>query len=305
MFKFILRRLLQAVPVLLIVATVTFFVMRVVPGGPFASEKATTEEIRKALDDHYGLNLPLWRQYLGYVANAARGDFGPSFKYANRSVTELISESFPVSAELGLWALLFALPVGTLLGVLAAIRPNSWLDRAASGTALGGICLPTFVTGPLFVLVFAMGMGQFSPSGWDFARDRVLPALTLGLVYAAYIARLERGAMVEVLRLDFIRAARARGASELAVVMKHGLRNSLLPVVSFLGPATAGLVTGSFVIESIFNIPGLGRHFINSISNRDFTLTLGAVLFYSALIVLMNLIADVLLAWLNPKIRME
>ncbi|MBI3881604.1 MAG: ABC transporter permease, partial [Verrucomicrobia bacterium] len=302
MLNFLLRRFGQTLVVLLVVATVTFFTLRAVPGGPFSQEKATTDEIKQALEEHYGLNRPLWQQYLAYLGNAVRGDFGPSFKYANRSVTELIAESFPVSLELGVWALLFALPVGIALGVLAALRPGSWLDRAASATALGGICLPTFVTGPLFILVFALWLGRFMPMGWDFPRDRVLPALTLGLVYAAYVARLSRGGMVEVLRLDYIRAARARGAPEWLVVCKHGLRNSLLPVVSFLGPATAGLVTGSFVIETIFHIPGLGRHFINSIANRDYTLTLGTVLFYSALIVLMNLVADLALGWLNPKI---
>jgi oligopeptide transport system permease protein len=305
MLKFLFRRLCQFVPVLLIVATATFFMVRLAPGGPFDKEQQTTAEIKAMIEKHYGLDRPLWQQYLDYLWHAVRGDLGPSFKYANRSVNELIADAFPVSLELGLWSLLIALALGITLGVIASLRPNSWIDYLPSSIALGGVCLPTFVMGPIFVLVFALALGQFNASGWDFPRDRVLPSFTLGLFYAGYVARLTRSGMLEVLRQEYIRTARAKGASELQVVVKHGLRNGLLPVVSFLGPATAGIVTGSFVIETIFNIPGLGRFFVTSAFNRDYTMVLGTVLFYATLILVLNLISDIALALLNPKIRLD
>ena len=237
------------------------------------------------------------------MVNLLHGDLGPSFKHANRSVNELIAAALPVSLELGGLALAFALAVGITLGILAAVRQNTWLDYLASSSAMVGICMPTFVLGPLLVLVFALHLEQFNASGWDFARDRVLPALTLGLVYAGYIARLTRGGMLEVLSQDFIRTARAKGASEARVIFRHAVRGGLLPVISFLGPAVAGILTGSFVIETIFNIPGLGKHFVTSVFNRDATLTIGTALFYAALIVLLNLAVDVAQTWLNPKQR--
>ena len=305
MWKFLLRRIAQFPPVLLAVATMTFFMIRLAPGGPFDQEKQTTPEIKAMLAQHYGLDRPLWQQYTDYLFHLVQGDLGPSFKYSNRSVNELIGEAFPVSLELGVWALVIALSVGMSLGILAALRPNSWLDQLSSSVALGGVCLPTFVVGPILVLVFALWLGQFNASGWDFARDRVLPAMTLGLFYAGYVARLTRSGMIEVMRQEYIRTARAKGAGELRVVTHHALRNGLLPVVSFLGPAAAGLVTGSFVVESIFNIPGLGRFFVTSAFNRDYTMVLGTVIFYAALILLLNLLVDIALALLNPRIRLQ
>jgi len=305
MLRFIVRRLLQVIPVLFVIITATFFMVRFVPGGPFTAEKAIPPEILKNLEAHYGLDQPLWRQYLSYLGKIAHGDFGPSFKYSNRTVNEIIADKLPVSLELGLLALLVALLVGLPLGVLAAVRRNSWLDYFASSIGMLGISVPTFVLGPLLVLFFAIHLGWVNASGWYGPSDRVLPALTLGFVYAAYIMRLTRGGMLEVLNQDYIRTARAKGASELRIVLRHALRGGLLPVVAFLGPAIAGILTGSFVIETIFQIPGLGREFVNSAFNRDYTLVLGTVILYASLIVLLNLAADVAQVWLNPKLKFE
>ena len=305
MLRFTIRRLLQTIPVLFVIITATFFMVRFVPGGPFTAEKAIPPEILKNLEAHYGLDQPLWRQYLAYLGSIAHGDLGPSFKYANRSVNEIIAQKLPVSLELGSLSLLVALLVGLPLGVLAAVRRNSWLDYLASSIGLLGICVPTFVLGPLLVLLFAIQLGWVNASGWNDWPDRILPCLALGFVYAAYIMRLTRGGMLEVLNQDYIRTARAKGASETRVVLRHALRGGLLPVVSFLGPAIAGILTGSFVIETIFQIPGLGREFVNSAFNRDYTLVLGTVILYAGLIVILNLAADVAQVWLNPKLKFE
>ena len=303
MLRFIGRRVLETIPVLFLVATITFFMMKAVPGGPLDTEKNLPVEIKRQIEAFYGLDLPVWKQYTNYMGSLLQGDLGPSFKHANRSVNELIAAALPVSLELGGLALAFALVVGITLGIFAAVRQNTWLDYLASSSAMVGICMPTFVMGPLLVLVFALHLEQFNASGWDFARDRVLPALTLGLVYAGYIARLTRGGMLEVLSQDFIRTARAKGASEARVIFRHAVRGGLLPVVSFLGPAVAGILTGSFVIETIFNIPGLGKHFVTSVFNRDATLTIGTALFYATLIVVLNLVVDIVQMWINPKQR--
>jgi len=332
MFRFVARRLLESIPVMFIIVTATFFMLRLMPGGPFTSERALPPEVLKNLNAHYGFDQPLWKQYLTNVWNlcpkrcrpdrlfrdanadgradwdlqAAFGiDFGPSTKYANRSVNEVIADALPASLELGGLALALALGVGLPLGVAAAMRRNTWLDYLASTVSMIGICVPTFVLGPVLVLIFAIGLRQFNASGWYTFSDRVLPATTLGLVYAAYIARLTRGGMLEVLTQDYIRTARAKGASEWRVVFKHALRGGLLPVVSFLGPAVAGILTGSFVIETVFQIPGLGREFVNSVSNRDGSLICGLALLYASFLIFLNLFVDLALAWLNPKLKLE
>jgi oligopeptide transport system permease protein len=305
MLRFVARRLLQMIPVLFIIATMTFFMLRLAPGGPFDSEKSVTPEILKNLEAYYGLNKPVYRQYYDYLANVVKGDLGPSFKYPNRTVNELIGESFPISAELGFWSLLVALAVGLPAGIISSLRPNTAMDYIPNSLAMAGICLPNFVLGPLLVLIFALTLGWARVSGWDEPIDRVLPALTLGAAYAAYIARLTRGGMLEVFSQDFIRTARAKGASPLRIILKHAMRGGLLPVVSYLGPAVAGLITGSFVVETIFQIPGLGRYFVNAAFNRDYTMVLGAVLFYGALIVVFNLMVDVALVWMNPRLKFE
>ncbi len=305
MLRFIIRRLLQIIPVLLVIITATFFMVRFVPGGPFTGEKAIPPEILRNLEAHYGLDRPLWRQYLTYLGSIARGDFGPSFKYSNRSVNEIIAQKLPVSLELGGWALLVALGLGLPLGVLAASRRNTWLDYVCSAVGMIGICVPTFVLGPLLALFFGIYLQWLNVSGWYGPTDRILPSLTLGFVYAAYVMRLTRGGMLEVLNQDFIRTARAKGASELRIIFRHALRGGLLPVVTFLGPAIAGILTGSFVIETIFQIPGLGREFVNSAFNRDYTLVLGTVILYASLLVGMNLVVDVVQVWLNPKLKFD
>lgn len=303
MFRFIAARLLQTIPVLLVVATMTFFMVRLVPGGPFDAERNVPEEVKRELEAYYGLDKPVFHQYLDYLGRLVRGDLGPSYKYANRSVNEMIAATFPVSLQLGAMAMGLALLLGITAGVIAALRPNSTLDYTASGVSMMGICLPTFVLGPLFILVFALQLRWVNASGWFDGSDRVLPAVTLGIAYAAYIARLTRGGMLEIMSQDFIRTARAKGASETRIVFHHALRGGLLPVVSYLGPAAAGILTGSFVIETIFQIPGLGRHFVTSAFNRDFTMVTGIVIFYAVLIVFFNLLVDLAQIWLNPKLK--
>jgi oligopeptide transport system permease protein len=306
MLRFIIRRILQIIVVLWVIITATFFMIRFVPGGPFTAEKAVTPEILRNLEAHYGLNKPVWQQYVDYMRSLVlHGDLGPSFKYASRTVNEIIADKLPVSLELGALSLGVALVVGLILGVIAAVKRNTAFDYVASSIAMVGICVPTFVLGPLLVLFFAIKLGWVNASGWYTPIDRVLPALTLGLVYAAYVARLTRGGMLEVLSQDYIRTARAKGASELRVIFHHGLRGGLLPVVSFLGPAIAGILTGSFVIETIFQIPGLGREFVQSAFNRDYTLVLGTVILYAVLIVTLNLIVDLVQVWLNPKLKFD
>ena len=305
MFSFVSRRVLQMIPVLLVIATLTFFMIRLAPGGPFDAEKNVSPEIRKNLESYYGMNKPMYQQYFDYLGRLVQGDLGPSFKYSNWTVNELIGQSFPVSAELACWSLLIALLFGLPAGIIASLRPNTITDYIPSSLALTGISVPNFVLGPLLVLVFALHFGSVPVSGWDSWMDRILPSVTLGALYAAYIARLTRGGMLEVLSQDFIRTARAKGASPLRVILKHGMRGGLLPVVSYLGPAVAGLMTGSFAVETIFQIPGLGRYFVNAAFNRDYTMLLGAVLFYGALILLFNLIVDIALIWMNPKLKFE
>lgn len=305
MVRFIVRRILETIPVLFTIATMTFFMVRLAPGGPFDAEKNVTPEIRRNLEAHFGLNKPLFWQYVDYLKSLVRLDLGPSFKYANRTVNELIAESFPASLELGIYALLVAIAIGLLAGIIAALRPNTPTDYIASSLSMIGICVPTFVLGPLLILIFAVRLHWFNASGWFDPRDRVLPALTLGAFYAAYVARLARGGMLDILSQDFIRTARAKGASETRVVAQHAIRGGLLPVVSFLGPAIAGVITGSFVVETIFQVPGLGRFFVTAAFNRDYTMVLGTVLFYATLIVLLNLVVDVILVWLNPRLKFE
>jgi oligopeptide transport system permease protein len=304
--RFIARRVLETIPVLFIILTATFFMIRFVPGGPFTAEKAVTKEVMRNLEKAYELDKPLWQQYLSYLRKVVlHGDLGPSFKYPNRTVNEIIADKLPVSIELGFLSLSVALALGLTLGVVAAVKRNTWLDYVCSSVALLGICLPTFVLGPLLVLFFAIHLGWVNASGWYSPIDRILPCLTLGCFYAAYIARLTRGGMLEVLNQDYIRTARAKGATEARVIFRHALRGGLLPVVSFLGPAIAGILTGSFVIETIFQIPGLGREFVNSAFNRDYTLVLGTVILYAMLLIALNLAVDVVQVWLNPKLKFD
>ena len=306
MYRFALGRVLQAIPVLLAVITVTFFLIHSAPGGPFSADKAVPPEVIKALEEQYNLNQPIWQQYVSYLGDVVRGDFGPSFKYSGRTVNELIAAGLPITAELALYAMIVALVIGLLAGVGAAVRPNTAQDYIPMTAAMIGICMPSFLLGPLLVLVFGINLECLPVSGWgDIPGDKILPSITLGAGFAAYIARLSRGGMLEVLSQDYIRTARAKGLSETLIILKHALRGGLIPVVAFLGPAFAGLLSGSFVVETIFQIPGLGRFYVQAAFNRDYTLILGMTIFLSTLIIVFNLLSDMLAIWLNPKLRHE
>ena len=306
MLRFIISRLLQAIPVIFIVITATFFLVRAAPGGPFDAEKVVLPEVKRALEAQYKLDLPLYEQYFAYLTDLAQGELGPSFKYPGRSVNEILFSVLPVTAELGFYALLIALIIGVTAGVLASLKPNTRQDYIPMSLAMIGICMPSFLLGPLLVLVFGIYLEWLPISGWgSIPGDKILPSITLGAAYAAYVARLSRAGMLEILSQDYIRTASAKGLPEWQVVSKHALRGGLIPVIAFLGPAFAGLLAGSFVVETIFQIPGLGRFYVQAAFNRDYTMILGTTVFLSTLIVLFNLISDVAAAWLNPRLRSQ
>jgi len=300
------QRLLGVIPTMLLLITVVFFLVRVAPGGPFDSEKALPPEIQANLEAKYHLDEPLLQQYFRYLGQIIVLDFGPSFQYKDWTVNELIAEGFPVSLTVGGLAMLLAFVVGTLVGITAALKQNSPVDYGTMGFAMLGISIPNFVVAPLLILLFAVYAGLLPAGGWDWSVKRmVLPVVTLALPVIAYIARLTRGSMIEVLHSNFIRTARAKGLPEREVIRRHALKPALLPVISFMGPATAGLITGSVVIERIYAIPGLGSYFVTGALNRDYTLVMGVVVFYGLLIILLNFVVDMLYAWLNPKIRYD
>ena len=305
MIRFILRRVAISVPVIFLVATTTFFIMRLAPGGPFMSERAIPAEIEANIQAKYGLDQPLWEQYKRYLSNLVHLDFGPSYKYPERTVNQIIREGFPVSLQLGLAALAFALFIGIPAGVLAAVKHRGFADRFTMAVVFFGISVPTFVIGPLLIYVFSLTLYWFPPALWGSWEQLVLPAVTLGLPYSVYIARLTRTELIEVLEQDYIRTARAKGISEFRVLWRHARNGSLLPVVSFLGPAAADLVTGSIVVEKIFAIPGLGRYFVEAAFSRDYTTVLGTVLFYAILLVLANLVVDIAYRFLDPRIQYQ
>lgn len=304
MFKFIARRIVQSILVIFVIITVTFFMVRFAPGDPFSAERKMPEHIKERLMAHYGLDQPLMVQYGNYLGQLLKGDLGPSFT-ETRSVNQILAATFPVSLELGSWALLIALGIGLPVGILAAVFRNTLADYIPMSMAMIGICLPTFVLGPILALVFGVWLGWFNVSGWFVPTDRVLPALTIGLVYAAVIARITRGGMLEVLSQDFIRTAQAKGVPFIRIILLHTLKGGLLPVISFLGPALAGIISGSFVVETIFQIPGMGREFVSSAFDRDYTLVLGTIILYAALITAANLLVDIVQVVLNPRLRFE
>lgn len=306
MLRFILKRIAQAIPVILVVVTVTFFMVRAAPGGPFDAERTVPPEVLKELNAAYNLDAPILVQYVDYLGNLLRGDFGPSFKFPGRSVNEMIATGFPVTFELAFYSIVFALIIGLAAGVTASLRPNSLQDYIPMSTAMIGICFPSFVMGPILMLVFGIWLEWLPVTGWGSTPgDKILPTITLGSTYAAYIARISRGGMLEILSQDYIRTARAKGLSLFRIVTVHALRGGMAPVVSFLGPAIAGLLAGSFVVETIFQIPGLGRFYIQAAFNRDYTMVLGTTIFLAGMIVLFNLLADIILVWLDPKLRQE
>jgi oligopeptide transport system permease protein len=306
MFRFIGRRLLVAIPTLFLVITAAFFMMRAAPGSPFDMDRKLSPEIEKNVLAAYGMNKPLHEQYFDYLGNVAQGDLGPSLKYRDKSVLDILKENYPVSLKLGLSAILIAAMMGVSLGVIAALRQNKGADYGVMAVAILGVCIPTFVTAPLLVLVIASKLGWLPTAGWNDGAlaNMVLPVIVLALPQIAIISRLTRAGMIEVLHSNYIRTARAKGLPEGRIVRKHALRAAILPLVSYLGPACAGLITGSLVVEKIFNLPGLGKFFVISALQRDYTVVMGMVIFYAGLIVVLNLIADLLYATLDPRVRL-
>lgn len=305
MLNFALKRLLAIVPTLLVLVTLVFFLLRAAPGGPFDDERALPPEVQAQVAAAYHLDEPLWRQFGRYLGAIAQGDLGPSFQYPGRSVNELIAAGFPVSLQLGLAAMLLALPLGCGLGIAAALKRGTLADHGLMTLAMAGLSIPNFVVAPLLVLAFALALGWLPAGGWDDWRSAVLPVVALALPQVAVLARLMRGSMVEVLAQNYIRTARAKGLPQRWIVVRHALKPALMPVLSYLGPALAQIVTGSIVVEQVFSLPGLGRHFVQGALNRDYTVVMGVVLFYGALIVLLNLAVDLLYGALDPRVRRQ
>ncbi|MEY3895730.1 MAG: hypothetical protein RLZZ214_1250 [Verrucomicrobiota bacterium] len=304
MFRLIISRIGQGIITLFVLVTLTFFLVRAMPGSPYTEEKAIPAHVLKRMKEYTGLDQPVMVQYVTYLKNLViRQDLGDVIKKDGVKVSEIIAESFPVSLCLGLLSIGIALLVGIPAGVVAAVRKNTVVDYAALAFAMVGICLPSFVIGPLLAVSAGLGLKSLNVAGWSSPGDWILPAVTLGLINAAYLARLARGGMLDVLSQDYIRTARAKGAPPARIVIRHALRGGLIPAVAFIGPAFAGMISGSFVIETIFQIPGMGQHFVNAATDREFFLIQGLVLFYGFLIVGANLLADLAQIALNPRLR--
>ena len=305
MLRFIGRRLLVAIPTLFLVVTVAFFMMRAAPGSPFAMDRKLSPEIERNVMARYGMNRPLVEQYVTYVGGVLHGDFGPSLKYKDKSVLQILQENCKVSLVVGGSAITLAAAIGMMLGVLAALRQNGWIDIGVTGVAIVGVCIPTFVTAPLLVLLFGSILQWLPNGGWNGGalQNLVLPVAVLALPQIAIISRLTRAGMIEVLQSNYVRTARAKGLPAHQIVFKHALRAAILPLVSYLGPACAGLLTGSLVVEQVFGLPGLGKFFVISALQRDYTVVMGMVIFYAALVVFLNLLADLLYAALDPRVK--
>ncbi|OJF77057.1 MAG: ABC transporter [Treponema sp. CETP13] len=306
MGKYIFKRILGLIPTMFIIITISFFMIRLAPGGPFSSEKKVSDEVMQNLLRKYHMDEPITKQYLRYIGNVCRGDLGPSYKNKDYTVNELINSSLPNSLILGIVSLLLAVIFGVLIGILSALKKNSWVDYSSMSFAIVGISIPNFVIGPILMLIFAVWLKWLPTSGWITGRNGwitiIMPAITLSLSYFAYIARLSRASILEVLRSDYIRTARAKGLKNSVVIRRHVLKGAMLPVVSYLGPAFAGIVTGSVVVEQIFLVPGLGNFFVKSALNRDYTLIMGTVIVYSLILVIMNLVVDIIYSFLDPRI---
>jgi oligopeptide transport system permease protein len=305
MIRFVIRRFFWSVPVLFIVATITFAILHAVPGGPFDQEKKLPPEIQANVEAKYHLDQPLLRQYFLYLEGLIRGDLGPSYKYLGRSVTDIIRDTFPVSMQLGLFAVLLAVFLGISMGLLSANHPNSGWDRLLMFLSTTGIAIPSFVLSAFLIFVFAQHYQLFPPALWEGVRYAILPAFSLALLPAAYISRLTRASVLDVIGKEFIRTARAKGLSGRQVILKHVLKNSMTPVISYLGPLTAALVTGSFVVEFIFSIPGMGKYFITAVTNRDYPLIMGVTLVYAVVIILANLVVDIIYTVIDPRVKLE
>lgn len=311
MWSFLLRRVLIGIPTLWAIITVCFFMMRLTPGGPFDFEAPVPPEIMANLRARYHLDDPLWQQYLSYLGNLLQGDFGPSFKEKDFTVSELIAQSLPVSMQNGFSAILLALLIGIPAGIFAALRQNKTSDHVVSGLSMTGIVIPNFVMAQLAILIFGVWLKDsvfhLPAGGWNNGKfeNRILPVVCLALPYVAYIARIMRGSMIETLRANFIRTAKAKGLSSRAIILRHALKSALMPIVTFLGPAIGFILTGSMVIETIFQIPGMGRYFVQGALNRNYTLVMGVTIVSAALIILMNILVDMTYRLLDPKVRYE
>lgn len=316
-WSYVARRLLIAIPTFLVIITAAFFLMRLAPGSPFSVEGRTSDKAIEALEAQYGLDKPIHEQYFSYLSGVVQGDFGPSLKTKDKMVAEMIGEGLPISLTLGFSAMVIALIVGSAIGIYAGLRQNTAGDYASMGFAMVGISIPTFVTGPILALVIGIWLGWLPSAGLTeritamgvervmTIQNMTLPVITLALPYIAIISRLMRASMIETLRSNHIRTARAKGLSERSVILRHAMPQAMLPLVSFIGPATAGVVTGSLVIERVFSLPGVGSYFVQGALDRDFTLVMGVVILFASLIILLNLLADVVYAMLDPKVRYE
>ncbi len=304
MTQLIFRRLLTYIPVLLVVIIITFLMVHAAPGGPFDAERVASPEIIEKLNEAYNLDKPIHIQIYNYLLNALQGDFGPSFKYPGRTVNELIMSGLPTTIELAFYSILFAIFLGVMSGVMASLNPGKLLDIIPMSISLLGICIPSIILGPILVLIFGIWYEVLPVYGWgDNPGDKILPTITLGTAYAAIFARLTRGGMLEILGQDYIRTARAKGLSETRIVVVHALRGGILPVISFLGPAIAGLLAGSFVVETIFQINGVGRFYVQAAFNRDYTMILGTSILFTFMTLTFVLISDIVASFLNPTLR--
>ncbi len=305
MLKFILKRLLEAIPTLLVLITVSFFMMRFAPGNPFTSERALPPEVLANIEAKYGLDKPIGMQYLTYLGNLVQGDLGPSFKYKDFTVNDLVSQALPVSAKIGSVAFLLAVTLGVTFGTIAALKQNTLIDYLLMSSAMAGVVIPGFVLAPLLVLFFSIYLGWFPAGGWQGGGTQfmVLPVFGMMMYYISAISRIMRGSMIETMNSNFIRTARAKGLPLRHIILKHALRPAMLPVVSYLGPAFVGIITGSVVIETIFGLPGIGQLFVNGALNRDYSMVLGLTILVGALTITFNAVVDILYAVIDPKIR--
>ncbi len=307
MLQYVIRRILWSIPVLLALTAAIFFLMKAIPGGPFDfnGDKTIPTSVRENLERKYHLDEPLWQQYLRFLGDLAQGDLGPSFRYRGRSVNDIVKDTLPISAQLGALALILALFIGIPAGVLAALKQNTWIDYTSTFIAVIGISIPNMVLGPILILIFALWLGWLPAALWGTPARAVLPVITLGTALSAGIARLTRASLLQVIREDYIRTAKAKGLKDRLIVIRHALKNGLIPVVTVLGPLLAAILTGTFVVEQIFGIPGMGKHFVTSVGNRDYPLVMGVTLIYAVALVIANLLVDIVYGWLDPRIRYD
>jgi oligopeptide transport system permease protein len=303
MLNYLIKRIVGSVITLWVVVTITFLLMHAIPGGPFDREKPLPPEVKTQIEARYHLDRPLWWQYSDYMKHLAHFDLGPSFQYQGRTVNNLISDGFPATAQLGILSVLIALLFGIPFGIAAALKQGKWVDNFVMFLSIIGITIPNFVLAIMLLFVFALKLNLFPTMGWDSWKNVILPAIALSAQPTAMISRLTRSSLLDVVRQDYIRTARAKGVPEFMVVVKHALRNALIPVVTYLGPAVSAVLTGSFVIETIFSVPGIGRQFVLSINNRDYTVILGLTIFDATLLITFNFIVDLLYAAIDPRIK--